>query len=63
MRQRRPDCRHGQLGVKKGYAVVHPDAIGHLTELSRYVYELVNMNFPTRQPFVAAELATRWNPR
>jgi len=40
------------LALKKGYAVVHPDAIGHLTELSRYVYELVNMNFPTRQPFV-----------
>ena len=37
---------------KKGYQVLQGDAIEHLTELSRYVYEMVNMNFPTRQPFV-----------
>jgi 2-isopropylmalate synthase len=37
---------------KRGYEVLRPDAVGHLTELSRYVYEMVNMNFPTRQPFV-----------
>lgn len=37
---------------KKGYQVLRPDAVGHLTELSRYVYEMVNMNYPTRQPFV-----------
>ncbi len=37
---------------KRGYEVLTPDAIGYLTELSRYVYEMVNMNFPSRQPFV-----------
>ncbi len=37
---------------KKDLEVLNRDAIGHLTELSRYVYELVNMNFPSRQPFV-----------
>ncbi len=37
---------------KKGYAVLSREAISHLTELSRYVYEMVNMNFPSRQPFV-----------
>ena len=41
------------LGVKKkGYKALGTDAIGHLTELSRYVYEMVNMNFDARQPFV-----------
>ena len=38
---KKPDCE-----------VLVPDAVGHLTELSRFVYETVNMNFPTRQPFV-----------
>ena len=37
---------------KQGYEVLSPDAIGYLTELSRYVYEMVNMNYPSRQPFV-----------
>jgi len=37
---------------KQGYEVLTPDAVGYLTELSRYVYEMVNMNFPSRQPFV-----------
>lgn len=37
---------------KKGCQVLCPEAVGHLTELSRYVYEMVNMNYPTRQPFV-----------
>jgi len=37
---------------KKGYEVLTPDAPGHLTELSRYVYETVNMNYPANQPFV-----------
>lgn len=41
------------LALKKsGYEALTPDAVGHLTELSRYVYEMVNMNFPSRQPFV-----------
>lgn len=37
---------------KKGYQLLRPDGVGHLTELSRYVYEMVNMNYPARQPFV-----------
>jgi len=41
------------LAVKKtGYEVLQPDAPAHLTDLSRYVYEMVNMNFRTHQPFV-----------
>lgn len=40
------------LGLKKGYQLLNGDGVRHLTELSRYVYELLNMNFPTRQPFV-----------
>ena len=40
------------LALKKGYDVLVPEAIRHLTELSRYVYEMVNMNFPAWQPFV-----------
>ncbi|MHB8897384.1 MAG: citramalate synthase, partial [Thermoguttaceae bacterium] len=37
---------------KKGYDLLLPESVGHLTELSRYVYEMVNMNFPSHQPFV-----------
>jgi len=40
------------LALKKGYEVLQPDSVRHLTELSRYVYELVNMNYPAWQPFV-----------
>ncbi len=40
------------LSIKKGYEVLGPEHISHLTELSRYVYEMVNMNFRTHQPFV-----------
>ena len=41
------------LAIKKqGYELLDPGALEHLTELSRYVYETVNMNFPSRQPFV-----------
>lgn len=40
------------LALKKGYEVLSADAIRHLTELSRYVYEMVNMNYPSHQPFV-----------
>lgn len=39
---------------KRGYQVLTAEAVGYLTELSRYVYEMVNMNFPSRQPFVGA---------
>jgi 2-isopropylmalate synthase len=40
------------LALKKGCEVLQPESVRHLTELSRYVYELVNMNFPAWQPFV-----------
>ncbi len=37
---------------KRQYRVLSPDAIEHLTELSRYVYETANMLFRSGQPFV-----------
>jgi len=40
------------LALKKGYAVLGAGGLRHLTELSRYVYEMVNMNFRANQPFV-----------
>ena len=41
------------LAVKKqGYELLLPGGVSRLTELSRYVYELVNMNFRANQPFV-----------
>jgi 2-isopropylmalate synthase len=42
------------LAVKKGYEVLKPGGLTHLTELSRYVYEIANMNFRNGQPFVGA---------
>lgn len=41
------------LALKKsGYQVLRSDSVEYLTELSRYVYETVNMNYPNQQPFV-----------
>jgi len=41
------------LGVKmQGYEVLGGDGTERLTDLSRFVYEMVNMNFRTHQPFV-----------
>jgi 2-isopropylmalate synthase len=40
------------LGLKLGYDVLRPGSLQHLTELSRYVYEIANMNFRASQPFV-----------
>jgi 2-isopropylmalate synthase len=40
------------LSIKLGYDVLVPGGIQRLTELSRYVYELANMNFRSGQPFV-----------
>jgi 2-isopropylmalate synthase len=41
------------LAVKKrGYQALRAGGVEHLTELSRYVYELANMNFRSNQPFV-----------
>jgi 2-isopropylmalate synthase len=37
---------------KQGYEVLLPGQLNRLTELSRYVYEMVNMNFRGNQPFV-----------
>lgn len=40
------------LSLKYGYEVLNEDGIQRLTEISRYVYELANMNFRSGQPFV-----------
>lgn len=40
------------LSLKLGYEVLIPGGIQRLTELSRYVYEIANMNFRPGQPFV-----------
>jgi 2-isopropylmalate synthase len=41
------------LALKKsGYEVLQGDGLKHLAELSRYVYELANMNYRNGQPFV-----------
>ena len=37
---------------KKGYELLVPGGVEHLTELSRFVYEILNMNFRSHQPFV-----------
>lgn len=43
------------LGLKcTGYEVLQPKNLEKLTELSRYVYEISNMNFRSGQPFVGA---------
>lgn len=43
----------GNLALKKsGYEVLQPGGLLRLTELSRYVYEIANMNFRPGQPFV-----------
>ena len=43
----------GNLQIKKqGYELLGDEGVEHLTELSRYVYEMVNMNFRANQPFV-----------
>ncbi|VAX40591.1 (R)-citramalate synthase [hydrothermal vent metagenome] len=38
--------------MKRNHTALHKDALPHLTELSRYVYEIANMNFRRSQPFV-----------
>ena len=42
------------LVLKRGRECLVTDGIGRLTELSRYVYELANMNFRPGQPFVGS---------
>ena len=40
------------LALKKRHDVLNGQGVTHLTELSRYVYELANMNFRSNQAFV-----------
>jgi len=40
------------LALKVGHEVLQPGSLAHLTEISRYVYEIANMNFRAGQPFV-----------
>lgn len=40
------------LALKQGYDVLIPGAVEQLTELSRYVYEMVNIQQPPNQPYV-----------
>jgi 2-isopropylmalate synthase len=42
------------LALKRGHEVLRPGSLAHLTEVSRYVYEVANMNFRSSQPFVGA---------
>ncbi len=42
------------LALKYGYTVLQPGSLARLTEVSRYAYELANMNFRNGQPFVGA---------
>ncbi|QDU21591.1 citramalate synthase [Urbifossiella limnaea] len=42
------------LAVKYGRDVLVPGSLARLTEASRYVYEIANMNFRSGQPFVGA---------
>ncbi len=44
----------GNLALKYGYEVLQPGSLLKLTEASRYVYEIANMNFRNGQPFVGA---------
>lgn len=40
------------LALKYGHDVLRPGSLARLTEASRYVYEIANMNFRNGQPFV-----------
>ncbi|MEX0700586.1 MAG: citramalate synthase, partial [Planctomycetales bacterium] len=42
------------LVLKKGHECLAPGGVQRLTKLSRYVYEIANMNFRASQPFVGA---------
>ena len=47
-------CVAANLSLKQEHEVLNGKGVRHLTELSRYVYELANMNFRNSQPFVGA---------
>ena len=40
------------LAIKKKYDLLKPDAMQYMTELSRFVYELVNAHISNNQPYV-----------
>lgn len=42
------------LSLKEGHDVLFDNGVHRLTELSRYVYEIANMNFRSGQPFVGS---------
>jgi 2-isopropylmalate synthase len=42
------------LALKYGHDLLQPGSLQRLTETSRYVYEIANMNFKPGQPFVGA---------
>jgi len=42
------------LALKRGQQVLQADSLPHLTEVSRFIYEIANMNFRSNQPFVGA---------
>jgi 2-isopropylmalate synthase len=42
------------LALKRDHEVLHPGSLARLTEVSRIVYEIANMNFRSNQPFVGA---------
>jgi 2-isopropylmalate synthase len=42
------------LVLKLGHEALQPGSLAHLTEVSRYVYEIANMNFRPGQPFVGS---------
>jgi 2-isopropylmalate synthase len=42
------------LRLKMGCDCLHGDSLAKLTETSRFVYELANMNFDAKQPFVGS---------
>jgi len=42
------------LSLKYGYQLLQPGSLQRLTETSRYVYEIANMNLRPGQPFVGA---------
>ncbi len=44
----------GNLATKHGRTVLRQETLSRLTEASRYVYEVANLNFRENQPFVGA---------
>ncbi len=47
-------CVIANLSLKKGHQLLHEGSTERLTELSRYVFEIANMNFRSYQPFVGS---------